>query len=382
MSDPVQPLFLAQFAALRDPRQAVKVLYRLPEVLLLLLCGTIAGTDDFVELALWGGEHLAFLRRFLPYAHGVPSHDTLCEVVAALDPELFKIYFANWVERLRAPAPATAEGEQAGQEAVSDKSNKITSIPFLQRLELAGALVAMGTRTAIAQAILDRGGGDLLALKQNRPETFASVKQLFARPPSDLAIGTHQTVDGGHGRIETRTHQVCHEVGWTFADRRHPDEPRFPGLAMVGVVESSATERAGQVEHETRCSLCSAKLDADTFARSAAIEASRTGCTGCSTSCSATALPGCEPGLVPPTWPWSSTWPSTCSPRPGRPQSSRTGASEQGGTQTTSPSSNTVHLGVQRPYITGQVFWDRQRWRVFLPAFQPAFVLATTSASA
>ncbi len=43
---------------------------------------------------------------------------------------------------------------------------------------------------------------------------------------------------------------------------------------------------------------------------------------------------------------------------------------------------NTVHLGVQRPYITGQVFWDRQRWRVFLPAFQPAFVLATTSASA
>ena len=45
-------------------------------------------------------------------------------------------------------------------------------------------------------------------------------------------------------------------------------------------------------------------------------------------------------------------------------------------------SRNTVHLGVQRPYITGQVFWDRQRWRVFLPAFQPAFVLATTSASA
>ena len=45
-------------------------------------------------------------------------------------------------------------------------------------------------------------------------------------------------------------------------------------------------------------------------------------------------------------------------------------------------SRNTVHLGVQRPYITGQVFWDRQRWRVFLPAFQPAFVLAITSASA
>jgi len=38
----------------------------------------------------------------------------------------------------------------------------------------------------------------------------------------------------------------------------------------------------------------------------------------------------------------------------------------------TSP--NTVHLGVQKPYITDRVFWDRQRWRVFLPACQPAFV--------
>jgi len=35
---------------------------------------------------------------------------------------------------------------------------------------------------------------------------------------------------------------------------------------------------------------------------------------------------------------------------------------------------NTVHLGVQKPHITDRVFWDRQRWRVFLPACQPAFV--------
>ena len=45
-------------------------------------------------------------------------------------------------------------------------------------------------------------------------------------------------------------------------------------------------------------------------------------------------------------------------------------------------STNTVHLGIQKPYITGQVFWDRQRWRVFLLAFRPAFVSATTSALA
>ena len=324
MPAPVQPSFLLQFAALRDPRQAAKVLHPLPEVLLLLLCGAIAGADDFVELALWGNENLSFLRRFLPCAHGVPSHDTLCEVVAALDPELFKVCFARWVERLRgpsqevggpAPAGAGAAGREVtapeviapeviaidgktsrrsharskgrgplhtvsawatgqrlvlGQEAVSEKSNEITAIPLLlQRLELAGALVtidAMGTQAAIAQAILDRGGDYLLALKRNRPETFASVEELFASPPPKLAIGTHETIDGGHGRIETRTHRVCHEVAWMFSGRRYPDEPKFPGLAMVGVVEST-TERGGKVEHETRYHLCPAKLDPDTFAR-------------------------------------------------------------------------------------------------------------------
>jgi len=157
-----------------------------------------------------------------------------------------------------------------GQEAVSEKSNEITAIPLLlQRLDLAGARVtidAMGTQTAIAQIILDRGGGDVLALKQNRPGTFAEVEALFAAPPPPVAASTHRTVDGEHARIETRTHQVCHDVGWLFSDRRYPGELAFPGLARVGMVES-LTERAGTVEHERRYYLCSAKLDTDTFAR-------------------------------------------------------------------------------------------------------------------
>ena len=247
------------------------MLYPLPELLLLLLCGTVAGADDFVELTLWGDEHLAFLRRFLPFAHGIPSHDTLCEVVAAVDPELFKTCFTNWVERLRLPGPDTiaidgktsrrsyarskgrgplhtvsawATGQQLvlGQEAVSEKSNEISAIPLLlRRLELAGAIVtidAMGTQTQIAQTILDGGGDYVLALKQNRPATFTEVEALFAAPPRWLNIGVHQTIDGGHGRIETRRHAVCHDVDWLFSDRRYPGEPAFPGLAMVGMVES------------------------------------------------------------------------------------------------------------------------------------------------
>ena len=291
-----------RFAALRDPRQVAKVLYPLPEILLLLLCATLAGADDLVEAEVWGERHLDFLRRFLPFAHGVPSHDTLGAVVARLDPGLFRDCFTAWAAGLRAAAPdlagpevialdgktsrrsrgrgreplhllsAWASGQRLvlGQEAVGDKSNEITAIPrLLERLDLAGALVtidAIGTQRAVAEAIRARGGDYVLALKANRPLTHAEVAAFFADPPREVPVQAHRTTDGDHGRIEVRRHAVCHRVDWLFSDRRYPDEPAFPALAMIGMVESE-TERNGRVERERRYYLGSAPLDAETFAR-------------------------------------------------------------------------------------------------------------------
>jgi hypothetical protein len=92
---------LDHFSALEDPREAWRVLYPLPEILLLVLCATLSGMEDFVEIRLWGKERLEFLRRFLPFERGIPSHDVLNDVLNALDAELFKRCFANWVESLR-----------------------------------------------------------------------------------------------------------------------------------------------------------------------------------------------------------------------------------------------------------------------------------------
>ena len=186
---------LDHFSVLRDPRQGGKVLYLLPEILLLVLCATLAGANDFVAVRLWGEQALPFLRRLLPYEDGLPSHDTLGDVMNALDPELFKECFLSWVEALRfSPSEADgpeiiavdgktsrrthnrAKGREAlhlvsawacgqrlvlGQEATADKSNEITAIPrLLERLALEGALVtidAMGTQTEIARTIRRKG---------------------------------------------------------------------------------------------------------------------------------------------------------------------------------------------------------------------------------
>lgn len=92
---------LDHFSALSDPRQRWRVLYPLPEILLLVLCATLSGMEDFVEIRLWGEQRLDFLRRFLPYERGLPAHDTLNDVMNGLDADLFKACFTNWVEGLR-----------------------------------------------------------------------------------------------------------------------------------------------------------------------------------------------------------------------------------------------------------------------------------------
>lgn len=74
-------VFLNHFSALEDPRQAAKVVYPLPELLLLVLCATLCGAEDFVEITRWGKRKLDFLRRLLPFEHGIPSHDALNDVM-------------------------------------------------------------------------------------------------------------------------------------------------------------------------------------------------------------------------------------------------------------------------------------------------------------
>ena len=65
--------FIDYFSGLQDPRQAGKVLFPLGEIMLLMLCGVLAGAEGFVEIVRWGEINLDFLRRFLPYEKAYPA---------------------------------------------------------------------------------------------------------------------------------------------------------------------------------------------------------------------------------------------------------------------------------------------------------------------
>jgi predicted transposase YbfD/YdcC len=300
-----QQSLIEHFSALEDPRQAWKVIYPLPEILLLVLCATLAGADDFVEAEAWGGEHLDFLRRLLPYADGIPSHDVLNDVMNALDAGLFAACFTAWVEGLRAadavdavdePDLVALDGKTSrrsharargrgplhlvsawasrqrlvlGQQAAEAKSNEVTAIPLLlERLALTGALVtidAIGCQTAIAEKIMSRGADHLLAVRANRPALHGEIARYFTDVPA-ADLDTYATTDGDHGRIEVRHHAVSRDVAWLATDRRCPGEPRFPGLAAIAMVEAEVERGDGTITRARRYFLSSAPLDARLFA--------------------------------------------------------------------------------------------------------------------
>lgn len=74
---------LDHFSALSDPCQQWRVVYPLPEILLLVLCATLCGMEDFVEIRLWGEQRLDFLRRFLSFERGISCQISSSDICMA-----------------------------------------------------------------------------------------------------------------------------------------------------------------------------------------------------------------------------------------------------------------------------------------------------------
>ena len=79
-------VFLGCFRDFPDPRQRGKVIYPLEEVLRLCLLAVLAGAETFVDIARFGQKKIAFLRRFLRFRDGTPSHDHLGDIFGRSTP--------------------------------------------------------------------------------------------------------------------------------------------------------------------------------------------------------------------------------------------------------------------------------------------------------
>jgi predicted transposase YbfD/YdcC len=293
---------LEHFSLIEDPREPWRVAHPLREVLLLVVCGTICDCDDYDSIADWGAAHLGFLRRYLPFYHGVPGGRWLTLLMNRIDPGLFSCAFTSWVRATWPERPdfiaidgktsrrshdraagkpalhlvsafATTARLVLGQEAVTDKSNELSAIPVLvKRLAenggIEGALVsidAIATNATVAGLIKDAGADYLLAVKANQPGLRSEVEAFFA-DAGQPGLEHHSGIDKAHGRIEERFVTVAREVDWLSGDRRFPGELRLPGVAAIIRVTSRA-ELKDRCRLETRYYITSAALSAERAAQ-------------------------------------------------------------------------------------------------------------------
>jgi len=277
---------------IEDPRSGNARRHHLRELLVIALCAVPCGGASCVDMADFAEEKEGFLREFLSLEKGLPSHDTFSRVFRALEPEQFRRCFQNFVARFaetcqgviaidgkvlrRSFDTASAKSslhmvsawgcEQRlvlGQIATDAKSNEITAVPkLLEMLSLKGCIVtvdALNCQRDIARQIVDQGGDYVLALKGNQGTLHDDVRT-FLDDPATAAVAIDTTVDGDHGRIETRTATISTSIDWL------QEHHRWPGLKAIGKIVRTR-ETGAKTTMETAYYLLSSTLPAERFGR-------------------------------------------------------------------------------------------------------------------
>jgi hypothetical protein len=82
---------------IKDPRLERKKLHSLKSILVIAVCATICGADNWEDIADFGKSKQEWFSGFLELANGIPSHDTFRRVFILLDNIELKILFADWL---------------------------------------------------------------------------------------------------------------------------------------------------------------------------------------------------------------------------------------------------------------------------------------------
>lgn len=284
------------FANLSDPRRDNKR-HQLIDIVTIAICAVICNADSFEHIAEFGRAKYEWLKRFLTLPHGIPSADTFERVFARIDPEEFKNCFIKWVQAasrltqgeviavdgktLRrshdksngisaihmVSAWACANGLVLGQIKTEEKSNEITAIPqLLKMLEIEGCIVsidAMGCQKNICRTIVKKDADYILSLKGNQGNLHDDVKLLFQAYKEDdfkdISFDYHETIDAGHGRIETRKCWTTSDIGWLQG------KENWEKLKTICMVERKR-EFKDKTERETSYYIGSIESNAEFFA--------------------------------------------------------------------------------------------------------------------
>lgn len=285
-------ILVQKLSRIEDPRVMGRCDHALADILLIALCATMAGAEGWDDMEGWAEANEERLRLYVELRNGIPGHDTIRRVFEAIDPKRLETVLLEWIgdvcptlgkviaidgKAIRGSgslvrgqralhvvsAYASEVGLVLGQQRCDEKSNEITAIEaLLPNLKLAGCIVtidAMGCQTAIASQIIERKGDYLLNAKDNQPKLAESIEEFIRigeqHAWKNLKPSQFETLDKGHGRIETRRCVTLPVPDYI------PEIKRWPGIKCIARIEA-IRESHGKVTSEVRYLIGSMAPDA------------------------------------------------------------------------------------------------------------------------
>jgi predicted transposase YbfD/YdcC len=274
MSERKATTLFEHLSEIKDPRIERTKWHKLIDILVIAICATICGAESYPDMEEFGRDKEEWLRTFLELENGIPSHDTFRRVFMLIKPVEFQRSFLNWVEGVRELTDKEVigiDGKQSrgskkknkkskiqneglrmvsawavknrlvlGQQKTQEKSNEITAIPELLRLlSLKGCIVtidAMGCQREIVKQIVEQEADYVISLKGNQGNLHKDVKDYFTWAEKinyrDIEYDYCETVEKGHGRIETRRCWVTEDIDWL------EEKDVWAGLKSIVMVEA------------------------------------------------------------------------------------------------------------------------------------------------
>ncbi|MDQ3712449.1 MAG: ISAs1 family transposase [Acidobacteriota bacterium] len=289
-----KPLF-ERVDEIKDPRIERKKLHSLKDILVIAVCATICGADNWEDIAEFGAAKREWLATFLELENGVPSHDTFRRVFILLDNIELKTLFVDWISSVVSLSKGSLvsidgknlcgskeliKGKKAlnvvsawaaeqsvvlGQVKCQEKSNEITAIPeLLKILDIAGCIVtidAIGCQKEIVKEIVEKEADYVISLKGNQGNLHKDIKDYLDWAErsgfTEISYDYCRTLEKGHGRIEERRCWATEEIGWL------EDKQEWKNLKSVIMVEAMREVIGGAKTVERRYFISSLAANAE-----------------------------------------------------------------------------------------------------------------------
>jgi len=287
--------FLNHFNTITDPRSNRKT-YPLLEVLFLSISAVISGAEGWEQIEDFGHAKLNWLKQYLPFQEGIPTHDTIARVISHLKADEIETSFQSWIstlikttgcdviaidgktarrsfstkhrrDALHAVSAWSVQNQLVlGQVATDQKSNEITAIPeLLNLLDIEKSIItldAMGCQKKIAAQIIQKKADYILALKGNHSGMQAELEAWWHKVEreglTDENFDEYTTTNSDHGRIETRTCQQM-KVNKTWLAKKYQWAALFSIIKVHSEVYDKTT---GKTTTEIRWYISSLSINA------------------------------------------------------------------------------------------------------------------------